>query len=216
MRARPVLDAVGAEHRREAADRRTLAAAREQRQRMAGADDLGGRAAVVARAAAPRRPSTATSARARSSSSLSDADRVERVVEQLRGRAQRVAREAGERGRLGAAAGDVADEREPAAADGERVVEVAADPVLDAGRAVERRDPPAGDVRQAAGQQARLQRARDVRALGVQARVLDRGAGAPRELLGELDVGRAEAPRRLGADERQRADGACRRRSSAR
>jgi len=134
------------------------------------------------------------------------ADRGERVVEQLRGGAQRVAREARQRRGLGAAAGDVTDERQPAAVHLEDVVEVAADPVLVARRAVERCDLPARDLRQATGQQPGLQRVRDVRALRVQPRVLDGRARAPRQLLGERDVGVAESPAGFGADQAERAD----------
>jgi len=112
----------------------------------------------------------------------------------------------GVRGGWMALVGDVADERHPAAAHSEDVVEVAADPVLVAGRPVQRADLPARDPRDPSGQQSDLQRARDVRALRVEARVLDRGAGAARELLGELDVGRGEAPPRLGADQAQRTE----------
>ena len=81
----------------------------------------------------------------------------------------------------------------------EDVVEVAADLVELAGGAVARGDLDARDLGQRVGQQRRLQRVRDPRALGVQARVFDRRAGAPPELLGERDVARAEAPPGLGA-----------------
>ncbi len=205
-RALPVVDRVGAEHRGELADRAHLAVAHEQRQRMAGADELRRRRAGVAVAQQHRGDRAQRHLVAREQLVVERADRVERVVEQRRGGAQRVARQAGQRRRRRAAARHVADDRQPASVDRDRVVEVAADPVLVARRAIQRRRRPAGHARQAAGQQARLQRARDVRALGVQARVLDRRAGAARELLGERDVGLAEAPARFGADERQRPD----------
>ena len=47
--------------------------------------------------------------------------------------------------------------------------------------------------RQRVGQQPALEGRRDVGALAVQARVLDRGAGAAAELLGELQVGALNA-----------------------
>ena len=65
----------------------------------------------------------------------------------------------------------------------ERVVEVAADPVLLPRRPVERGEREAGDLRQRGRQQRALERAGDRRALAVEPRVLDRDAGAPPDLL---------------------------------
>ena len=173
---------------------------------MAGADDLRRRGARVAVAQQHRRHRAQRHLLAREQLVVEHADGVERVVEQRRGGAQGVAREARQRRRGRAAARHVADDRQPAAVHRDRVVEVAANPVLVARRAIQRGRRPAGHARQAAGQQARLQRAGDVRALGIQARVLDRRPGPPRELLGERDVGIVEAPARFRADQRQRAE----------
>ena len=63
-----------------------------------------------------------------------------------------------QRGGLGALAGDVADQEHPALRAGEDVVEVAADLVELAGRAVQDGRGPAGHVRQLGRQQAVLQR----------------------------------------------------------
>ena len=173
---------------------------------MAGADELRRRGARLAVAQQHRGHRAQRHVLAREQLAVEHADRVQRIVEQRRRGTQRVARQTGERRRRRAASRHVADDRQPAAVDRDRVVEVPADPVLVARGPVELRRGPAGHVRQATGQQARLQRPRDVRALGVQARVLDRRAGAPRELLGERHVGLVEAPSRLGAGERQGAD----------
>ena len=111
----------------------------------------------------------------------------------------------GQRGRRGAAAGDVADHHHPAALHRERVVEVAADPVLPPRRPVERGERVAGDLRQRGRQQRALQRAGDRRALLVQPGVLDRDAGAAPDLLEQLEVGLGEHAPRLGVDERDHA-----------
>jgi hypothetical protein len=79
-------------------------------------------------------------------------DRRQRVVEQPRGRAQRVARQRGERRRFGTATGDVADEDDPAAGDFECVVEVAADLALLTGCPVQAGEPEAVDCGKLRGQ----------------------------------------------------------------
>ena len=122
-------------------------------------------------------------------------------------RAQRVPGESGDRGGLRSLAAHVADHEPPRAfVDLEHVVEVAADLVALAGRLVPRGDARAGDRGQRRRKQARLQRARDVVAFGVQARVVDRQPGTARELLGEREIGRAEATARSRRHERERAE----------
>jgi hypothetical protein len=119
-----------------------------------------------------------------------------RVVVERAG-AQRVAGERGDGGRLRALAGDVADHHRPLLRRArEDVVEVPADLVELARRAVAGGQHGAGDLGQPRRQQARLQRVGDVGALGVEARVVDRGGRAPGELLGELDVDLLEQPAR--------------------
>ena len=117
------------------------------------------------------------------------------------GGAQRVAGVGGHGRRLGTAAGDVADHHHPAPGDAEGVVEVAADLVLGAGRAVHRGDGPAGDVRQRRRQQAALQGRGDLRPfalaaleIGEQAGVVERQRHTTGEDAGEVGVVRAEAP----------------------
>ena len=112
-----------------------------------------------------------------------------------RGRAHRVARQRRDRGRLRALAGDVADDDHPPVADAEDVVEVAADLARLAGGAEARGGRDAGDDRQPRRQQAALQRGGDVRARRVQARVLDRDAGAAPELAGERQLAPAQPSR---------------------
>src|SRR5215218_6293029 len=75
-----------------------------------------------------------------------------------------------------------------AALDREHVVEVAADVRAALTRPVVGGEAPAGHVRQLLGQQARLQRARDLGALRVEPRVLDRARAARGELLRERKV----------------------------
>ena len=115
-----------------------------------------------------------------------------RVAEQHPGGAQRVARLAGQRRGLGAAAGDVADQQHPAGrASGRRR------------RSRRRRGsprPPGGTARRAAGpaiagsssgSRPRWSVAAMCERSCVQAGVLDRGAGPAAELLGQLEVGLA-------------------------
>ena len=111
----------------------------------------------------------------------------------------------------GALARDVADERRPdAVAAWEHVVEVAADLVLVAGGEEARGHLGARDLGQRARAQARLQRLRDVRALGVEAGVLDVQRRTPREAGEQLDVGLRQLPPRVAQDEGERADHAAR------
>ena len=127
-------------------------------------------------------------------------------VEARRG-AHGVAHERGERGGGDALAGHVAEEHEVAAAvGGHDVVEVAADLGALLAGLVGRGAAPAGQLRQALGQQAGLERVRDADLRLVQARVLDRGRGAQREILREREVVVAEAAAAVGGDQRERAE----------
>ena len=99
-----------ADHRAEVADRAGLAAADQQRLRMAGAQDLGG-----LRGDMDQRDRARASARARSvSARLSWCSACRGSPSSMPGGAQRVARLRGLGGGLGAAAGDVADQQHPA------------------------------------------------------------------------------------------------------
>ena len=114
-----------------------------------------------------------------------------------RGGAQRVARQRGDGGGLGALARHVADDERPLGRRAlEDVVEVAADLVELAGGAIAGGHQRARDLRQALGQELDLQGVGDPAALGVEPGVVDRHAGARRELLGQLDVGLLEEPAR--------------------
>ena len=125
----------------------------------------------------------------------------------------RVPDERGERGRLRTLAADVGDGQRPALpllveVD---VVEVAAD--VDVGEARVRREvaPGArhpGDLRELAGQQGGLQRARDQALLLVERGVVEGECGRRGELAHERQVLLAEAPPRLGLDEGERPEAA--------
>ena len=113
----------------------------------------------------------------------------------------------GDRGRRCALARHVAHDRHPPAGDREDVVEVAADARRLARGAEARGDRHTGDLGQPRRQQRVLERARDQHALAVHARVLDRHAGAPPELLGELEIHLVEPPAGVaGRAQRDRAD----------
>ena len=101
---------------------------------------------------------------------------------------QRVAHEPGQRRRARALARDVADADGPARGGREGVVEVAADVVELARRAVERRGPQPGHRRQLRRAQALLQLPRDLGALLRQAGVEHGDRGAAAELLGQPAV----------------------------
>ena len=100
-----------------------------------------------------------------------------------------VAGERGDGGGLGALAADVADHERPGAVSGrEAVVEVAADLVALTRGVVARRQLDARDVRQRRRQQRALERARDLRPLLVEPRVVDRKRGAARDVLEQREV----------------------------
>ena len=114
--------------------------------------------------------------------------------------AQRRAHLRHQRAGLHPAPDDVADhERDPAAAELEHVVPVAADAGVDGGREVARREQDARDHRQRARQHRPLHRLHDV-ALRVQARVLDRDRGAVGGELEQVALLVGEVPRRQRAD----------------
>ena len=102
--------------------------------------------------------------------------------------AQGVAGQARDGGGLRARTADVADgEAVRAVADREDVVEVAADFVAFAGRAVDDLDLDARDLGELRRQQAALEGLADGRALGVQAGVVEGEGGPAGEVLGELE-----------------------------
>src|SRR5690606_10524614 len=111
-----------------------------------------------------------------------------RAAETLAGEEpQGVAGEAGHGRRVRARAADVADgEAVGTVADGEQVVEVAADLVALTGRAVDDLDLDAVDQGQLGRQQAALERLADGGALRVQAGVVQGQRGPAGEVLGEL------------------------------
>ena len=114
-------------------------------------------------------------------------------------RAQRVAQHPGDDRRLDALAAHVADRRRPPLVGGEDVVEIAADLVADPHRLVGRRDLEALDVGQRGGQQPVLQGARDVRALLVERRALERLDALVRDRLDQLEVGAVHRARLVEA-----------------
>ncbi len=117
-------------------------------------------------------------------------------------RAQRVAREAGQRRRRAALAGDVADGDQPALRAGlEEVVEVAADLAAVGDRVVADGDLEPGRLVEPLGQQSGLQRPRHVGALLVEPRAVERRRREVRERQQEVPLARVERARR---DERQR------------
>ena len=120
--------------------------------------------------------------------------------------ARGVAYERGHGGRTHSLAGDVADHHQPLAVELPEVIEVASHLALLPRRPVQRGDLPTGDLGDRLGQQAVLQRARDRRALAVQARTLDGERRTRGDLLGELEIAAAEAAAGLGVDHRQRTD----------
>ena len=111
-------------------------------------------------------------------------------------RAQRVAGERRDGGGVRTLPAHVAHHDAPAVRGVEHVVEVAADLDGLAGGVEARGDLGAGNLGQLRRQQALLQRPRDVAALAVEARVVDRDRRAPPELLGHRQVarGRSGAP----------------------
>ena len=119
----------------------------------------------------------------------------------LGGRAQRVARERGDRRRLRALAADVADQRgDPAVARGEHVVEVAADLDPLAGGDEAHGDGEAGDRRDARRQQRALQHLGDVALARVRLRLRDRDRGELAELREDRLVARRERAVRVVGD----------------
>ena len=127
---------------------------------------------------------------------VEEAQHVPRVLVAQRDRAQRMAGEPGQHGRRRALAGHVPDQHQPAVGpDVEAVVEVAADGAAVGDRVVADRDLEAGDVGQPLRQQPFLERARDVGALLVEPRALERLRGLVGELGQERPVGGHEAPR---------------------
>ena len=122
------------------------------------------------------------------------------------GHPRRVAHQRGQRGRLDALAGHVAEHDEMAGGDGQDVVEVAADVGAALARLVRRVGLPAGQLGQALRQQARLQRVRDALLRRVQARVLDGGGGAQRQVLGEREIVLVEHAPALRRHERDHAE----------
>ena len=197
--------AEGPEQRAPAPDRLDAALAHEQRQRVAGADDVHVRAGVVL---LEDRGGHGAQSGARTLQQLA-VELLERghgAADALAGGPQRVAGHGGERRSLGAAAGDVADDEHPPVLDAEGVVEVAAHPVLAPGRAVQGRGGPPRDGGEARRQEAGLQRPRDPRALPHHAAVLQRRARAAPQLGDQRDVVLGDGPPRLRADQGQRAD----------
>ena len=128
------------------------------------------------------------SMRSRRSARLSSLERLARPVD-VRNRAEGVAREPGERGRLEALAADIADERDPpAVAELEHVVEVASDLVPGDRRQEQRRDVDPRNDREAPAVGGSPEAYRGPVSLAVEPRVLHRPGDPSRHLPGEADV----------------------------
>ena len=150
---------------------------------VARADPLSSTAAQRDRAVAPAAFVALAQQRA-----VDDVQHAARAVLVLRGGAERVADLRRQRRGARALAGDVADHEIEPVLVRQHVVEVAADQAAVARRAVARREVHALQRRQPLREESLLERTRDRAEVLVQARVVDRERGAPREVLGQHEV----------------------------